>query len=142
MSDPINDATAYDVRIVETEIAPGETYWKVIRVHHLTPQENNGKHHIFVDVIDEAGNRIYNSRVRIAWAGDSDIIIVDKPLDEPGANYPMWKWQICSAEVVGAPSDRVENLSSGSPRRTAGQHPFPPFLRDRLPARGGGSARL
>ena len=37
--EPINDAAEkYGISIVEAGVAEGETYWKVIGVHHLLPR--------------------------------------------------------------------------------------------------------
>ncbi|RME81637.1 MAG: carboxypeptidase regulatory-like domain-containing protein [Caldilineae bacterium] len=124
MPEPINDAEAYGVRIVEADVAPGTTYWRVTRVHHLTPEENGGRHHIFLDALDEAGERVYRTRILITWDGGSELVVIDKPLNEPGANFPMWKWQICNAEVQGAPSDRVENLHTAHPDEAPGNTLF------------------
>jgi hypothetical protein len=61
-----NDAAAeYGVLIKEAEVADGELYWRVIGVHHLRPDENQGNHTILMEALDEAGNRI---RERKAFA--------------------------------------------------------------------------
>ncbi|NOZ49845.1 MAG: hypothetical protein GXP37_07315 [Chloroflexi bacterium] len=124
MPDPINDATAYDVRIVAAEVTHGATYWKVIRVHHLTPEENQGRHHIFIDALDEEGLRLYGAKVLIEWDGGSETVVIDKPATEPGANLPMWKWQVCAAAMLDMPSDRVENLRTDHPDEGSGNTLF------------------
>ncbi len=124
MPDPLNDATAYGVRIVETSVSPGASYWKVIRVHHLTPEENQGRHHIFIDAVDEEGLRLYGAKALISWDGGSETIVIEKPANEPGANLPMWKWQICSAAMLDLPSERVENLRTDHPDEGSGNTLF------------------
>ena len=52
--DVINDAQAYGVAIVPATVAPGAWYWQAVRVHHLTPEENGGNHHIYLDILDPA----------------------------------------------------------------------------------------
>jgi hypothetical protein len=91
-----------------------------VRVHHLTPDENQGRHHIFLDALDEAGNRSFGARARVAWSGGEQTITVEKPIGEPGVNFPMWKWQICAVEMLDLPSDRVENLHTGHPDEPPG----------------------
>lgn len=118
--DPINNAGAYGVVVVPVEVAAGAPYWRVIRVHHLTPDENQGRHHIFLDALDEAGQRVMGAQARVTWPGGEQTITVDKPQGEPGANFPMWKWQICAIEMLGLPSDRVENLHTGHPDEPPG----------------------
>ncbi len=124
MTDVINDAEAYGVEIIPAAVEPGQVYWKVIRVHHLTPEENNGRHHIFIDAVDEEENRLYGSLFTISWDGGSDTVIIEKEPPEPGANFPMWKWQVCSVEGMGAPSDRVINLHTAHPDEGPGNTLF------------------
>jgi len=124
MTELINDAVAYGVRVVEVEVEPGVEYWKITRVHHLTPEENYGRHHLFLDTLDEAGNRLFGSRALVSWDGGSEKIVIDKPLGEPGANFPMWKWQICSLTMLDLPSDKVENLRTDHPDEASGNTLF------------------
>ncbi|MEZ4766874.1 MAG: carboxypeptidase-like regulatory domain-containing protein [Caldilineales bacterium] len=119
-AEPINDATAYGVEIVPVDVPVGTTYWRAIRVHHLTPAENHGNHHIFLDALDEAGNRIMGAKARVTWPAGEQTITVDKPPSEPGANFPMWKWQICAVEMLDLPSDQVVNMHTGHPDEPPG----------------------
>lgn len=121
---PVNDAEAYGVRIREVDVQPGTTYWKVIRVHHLTPEENGGNHHIYMDVLDEGGQRIYGAEIRVTWDGGSKVVRIDKPPNEPGTNFPMWQWQICAVEALGLPSDRVTGLTAAHPDEAPGNTLF------------------
>ena len=124
MTDLINDAVEYGVRVVEADVDPGVEYWKVIHVHHLSPEENHGRHHVFLDAIDEMGNRLFGSRGLIRWDGGSESIVIDKPLGEPGTNFPLWKWQICSIEMLDFLSDRVEDLRTDHPDEASGNALF------------------
>ena len=47
-ADPLNDAASLGVRVIPADVAPGQTYWQIIGVHHLTPEENKGKHNLFL----------------------------------------------------------------------------------------------
>ena len=119
-ADPINDATAYGVEVVPADVPAGATYWQAVRVHHLTPAENHGNHHIFLDALDEGGNRINGAKARITWPGGEQTITVDKPLNEPGANFPLWKWQVAAAQMLDLPSDQVVNMHTGHPDEPPG----------------------
>lgn len=119
-NDPVNDAGAYGVLVVPVDVAEGTTYWRAIRVHHLTRDENHGNHHIYLDALDEAGSRSFGAQARVTWPGGEQTLTVEKPLGEPGTNFPMWKWQICAVEMLGLPSDRVENLHTGHPDEPPG----------------------
>jgi hypothetical protein len=144
---PINDsAQQYGVRIVEADVAEGETYWKVIGIHHLLPRENFSKHNVYVEALDESGQRIRNP---IAWAGwtwegrrsneRADPLPLDKPDFEAAGNIAMHFGQIVSVWIKGLgrdasdKSDRVENihtahpdepLPDGSLLNTLGHHSF------------------
>lgn len=54
---------------------------------------------------------------------------MDKPLNEPGTNFPMWRWQVCAVEALGLsgeelPSDRVTGLHTGHPDEAPGNTLF------------------
>jgi hypothetical protein len=133
----VNDAVAYGVAIEPATVAPGAWYWQAVRVHHLTPEENGGRHHIFLDVFDPTlgtetnplGGRVFNARLKVTWQGGEQIVTIDKPLNEPGTNFPMWKWQVCAVQALGLPgqelpSDRVTGLHTGHPDEAPGNTLF------------------
>jgi hypothetical protein len=135
--DVVNDAQGYGVAIVPAVVAPGAWYWQAVRVHHLTPEENNGSHHIFLDILDPAtapnpgslGGRVVDARARITWDGGEQIVTIDKPLSEPGSNFPMWKWQVCDVLALGLPgeelaADRVTGMHTGHPDEATGNTLF------------------
>ena len=91
-----------------TDIAPnglkdGEWYIAVIGLFHLTGQQNGNNHHLFIDLIDLDGNRIYNHTPALhlfyEWEGMRDAeqprpVQIDKPGTEPGANISMHWGQV------------------------------------------------
>ena len=132
-----NDAQGYGVAIVPAAVLPGAWYWQAVRVHHLTPEENSGNHHIYLDILDPAtapdpgtmGGRVFGARARITWEGGEQIVTIDKPLNEPGTNLPMWKYQVCDAIALGLPgeelvSDRVTGMHTGHPDEAVGNTLF------------------
>ena len=134
---PINDAAAYGVTVEPATVAPGGWYWQAARVHHLTPEENGGNHHLFMDVRDPAlgapddpyGGRLFGARLKVSWDGGEQFVTIDKPLSEPGANFPMWKWQVCAVKTLGLsgqelPSDRVAGMHTGHPDEAPGNTLF------------------
>jgi hypothetical protein len=113
-----NDPFAkFGVRLVEADVVPGETYWKVIGIHHLLPVENRGDGHVYLEALDEAGVRIQNPMV---WANNQDNTIqepvkLEKPAAEPAGNIPMFKAKhvvrIRGLSInANDKSDSVENL--------------------------------
>ena len=84
-----NDALAYGVTVT----SPQSSKWRVLGIHHLTGDENNGNHNIYFDVLDKDGQRINGARIKWGWEGmrpneHPNDVIVDKPPNEPGANLP------------------------------------------------------
>lgn len=78
----MNAATQYGVQIVRANET--EYVWRCTSVRHLTPSENRGKHSVYVDVLDEHGNRDRNPSLRIGWLdhdGDTtpSFTVLDKP---------------------------------------------------------------
>jgi len=137
LREPINDAVAYGVTIQPAIPAPGSWYWQAVRVHHLTPEENGGNHHLYLDLYDPSqggdgssyGKRVYGGRLRVTWDGGEQIVTIDKPANEPGTNLPMWRWQVCALEALGLPgeelpSDRVTGLHTGHPDEAPGNTLF------------------
>ena len=73
--------------------------------------------------------RSTEARARITWDGGEQIVTIDKPLNEPGANCPMWKWQVCDVDALGLPaeelpSDRVTGMHTGHPDEAPGNTLF------------------
>jgi hypothetical protein len=112
----------YKVRLVGAQVTEGETYWKVIGVHHLLPDENRGNHHVYLEALDENGQRIRP----IAWADftwegrrpdeQAGPVQLDKPDAEPAGNIALHDGQKDAVWMRGLnrdgadKSDRVENL--------------------------------
>lgn len=122
LANPRNRATKYEVKVSRAQAAPGQPVWRVRGVWHLLPAENQGKHNIYVEVVDEQGNRINLARILVFnEAGARGFAETDKPANEPGTNTQMGSnetvkirvggvrvgWELKDTEI---PSDTVENL--------------------------------
>ena len=44
--------------------------WRLIKARWMNEKESGGKHHIYVDVLDEHGDRIIGQAVTVFWADD------------------------------------------------------------------------
>jgi len=113
--------TQYGVQVASASAATGTTTWKVIGVHHLSPDENRSRHHAFIEVLDENGQRIKDSNLRVgwSWAGRNSAEaappkLLDKADSEPAGDVPIQKGMELEVwiEGDGAPSDRVHKLST------------------------------
>lgn len=109
------NAEPYGVTVETATVAPGTAYWRLTRVHHLSSEENKGRHHIYIDAIKADGSRAFNTQAHITWEGGEHTTTLDKPLNEPAANFPMFKWQKCTVAMVGMPSDKAHGISSSHP---------------------------
>lgn len=118
-----NDAEAYGVRIQRAPAAA----MRCIGVHHLTGPENRGNHHIYLDVLDEDGERLKGAVILYTWQGhpsDPLKVTCDKPDHEPAANIPLYPGQIVTlwvdtGDVIGA-SDQVSGIHTAHPDEDAG----------------------
>lgn len=120
---PDNDPLArYGVRVIRANVAPGETYWKAVGVHHLRPIENRGRNNLFLDVLDANGQRINEP---VVW-GTHEVgsihepVKLDKPAHEPIGNVPLFNGRH-SIAVRGFgihandKSDRVVDIHTNHP---------------------------
>jgi murein DD-endopeptidase MepM/ murein hydrolase activator NlpD len=115
----LGNAAHYGVQWEQANAAPGTLCWRVIGVHHLTPDENRGNHVVYVDVVDEAGHPLRSAdlQVKWGWAGQrpdepAPPKPLDKPSSEPATNVEMYSGQQLWIELTGEglPSDTVRNL--------------------------------
>lgn len=121
---PVNTAETYQVQITPADVAEGASYWRVASVRHLPPDENRGRHNVFVDAQDENQQRCRDAALRIGWtwAGrrpdeTADPKPLDKPDNEPAGNVDIFSGQQIEVwiEGDGLPSDHVANLHAAHP---------------------------
>ena len=133
---PVNDAVSYGVGVHPVNVPAGATYWKVVGIHHLTPTENRSRHNIYVDVLDEQGQRLRDVLVGWNWEGNNEAPPeakrLDKPEDEPGCDIPISEGTF-KLWLTGAPSEEVfgihyrhadEPAPDGELLNTFGHHTF------------------
>lgn len=129
-----NDATRYGAYILSAPHAPA---WRCIGIHHLTPDENAGKHNVFIDVLDAAGTRLHAPTAPLVgwtWEGrreneNAPPITLDKPDAEPGCNVAIdynqtiavWVEPPHQSDVVNGMHTRHPDESTGN---TLGHHSF------------------
>lgn len=108
---PVNEAVQYGVNVVR---AGTPSAWRCIGVYRLAPDENTGKHNVFVDVLDDNGNRTRIPSVNWTWYMDAptQVARLDKPDDEPAADFPINKQDTITLCIDGdgLPSDSVGGI--------------------------------
>lgn len=128
---PDDNAGHYDVRIEDVMMDPGESYWRAVRVRHLSDEENQGRHNILVDALDPRGERLPGVRVCVRSVGEEEVIAVG--VEGAGASYTMSGDRTYSVEIMGdgeeaGRSERVYNLHADHPDESPGntrfQHSF------------------
>lgn len=98
------------------ERTPGAD-WIVDSVRHLTGEENQGKHHVYVDAKGNDGSDLRNTGLNIfyGWTGmradeATPLVPIDKPGGEFGCNVPIFSNTDMYVGMHGAPSEIVRGL--------------------------------
>jgi CRP-like cAMP-binding protein len=107
------------VRVEDSGAAPGQQYWRLIDARWADEQESGGKHHIYVEVLDENGNRIVGHPVTVWW-GDGSYTsgVEDKAPPDYGFNYMMYAaGNSYNIKVEGLPSEIVYGAGMGDIER-------------------------
>ncbi len=94
---------------------PGQQYWRLIEARWEDEQQAGGKHHIYVDVLDESGNRLVGQPVTVWWGdGNYTAALEDKPAPDLGFNYMMYaSGYAYNVKVEGLPSDIARGAGMG-----------------------------
>lgn len=112
LAQPANDAANYGVSIMRTKAA---NCWRCIGAYHLTPSQNRGRHNVFIECLDENGNRVKDAV--ISWTESMDRPTQtkrpDKPDNEPATDIPLNAQDTVTVTVsdgIARDSDSVGNL--------------------------------
>lgn len=115
-------------------VAGTDNRFEAALIHHLTADENQGRHHVYVDLVDGAGRLLRSlplSDIRIGWTWEgrrpdeqAPPVALDKSLDEPAGNVPIYKGMKISiwleqggqrvSDVVSGLHGLVEDVGSGN----------------------------
>ncbi|MBI3914529.1 MAG: hypothetical protein HY327_10160 [Chloroflexi bacterium] len=107
------------IQLIPASVSPGELYWRLTKAEFWDEKERQGKHHIFVNVLDERGVRIIGQKVIVEWPDEKLVLVTeDKPAPEYSANYPLdinhyppWgTLGTFTASVDGLQSDKVAGM--------------------------------
>ncbi len=111
---------ALGIKHVPVNASAGQAYWRLIRADFWDEKENQGKHHIYVNVLDESGARVIGQAILIEWDPGERVALVteNKPEPEFSANFPLEvnhypPWHTLGAfgvSVEGLPSDKITGM--------------------------------
>jgi CRP-like cAMP-binding protein len=112
---------ALNVGIVDANVQPGQSFWRLVKVYWQNKEESGNDHTIYINVLDEHGNRMVGQPVEIRWqSGNLIVHTEDKPMPEYGANFPMYgTLGSYSVNLGGLPSDTIQGLGMGTPEQPA-----------------------
>jgi hypothetical protein len=102
------------IRLVEADAAPGEKYWRLVRLEWWKAREG-GNTMIYISTLNENGQMMWGQEV-VVEHGPKEILYTDpKPPEPYGANYPMSGTLNSYQVYVGGdlPSERVTGLGLG-----------------------------
>lgn len=111
------ELVAWGATFIPALVSPGELYWKLIQA--TGPVNIGGNHHLYVDTLDEAGNRVVNVRVAFysqdeQWPVPSEA----KPGEPWSANLPLFAGGhaygvYVDEEDIGVDSDHLWGVGLG-----------------------------
>lgn len=65
--------------------------WRLMSARWLDEQASAGRHHIYIEILDAAGNRVTGVPVRITWDGGETTVTTEAKPGEPyAANFAMY----------------------------------------------------
>lgn len=114
--------TQRGAQLIPAEPRPGQGYWRLVEARWFDVNDAPfvGKHHIFVDTRDAAGNRRTGVRIQMTSLDQKEdygsVITEAKPGEPYAANFAMYivapAYRVAPAD--GAPADAVTGLGLGS----------------------------
>lgn len=113
-----NSTAGYGIEIERVNVSSKSSYWRATQVRHFSPEENKGKHHIYISY--SGGN---GTAKAVNCNGDTHTI-------ESGGNLPLWKDDLYEISMSDYPSDKVKGIHTrhadeGSERwNSYGHHSF------------------
>lgn len=103
------DPHAYWLGVERVECPPSGC-WRVLEVGYQDETQSGGRHHIDVlEPHDPALTVLISNGVQ-TWPEP-----LEKPLSEPAVQFGMWAGNVYSAQMEGAPSDRVTGMTMRGP---------------------------
>lgn len=113
------------VTLQEANVASGQQYWRLIDAHWADEAQSAGKHHIYVEALDENGNRVVGQPIMVTWPeGALSGVTENKTPPDYAYNFQMYAAGYAyTVSVDGMPSDRLSGAGLGSiEQRTYGIH--------------------
>jgi len=97
-------------------VSPGQGYWRLTQRIWFNTSESQGRHHIFIDTLNESGKRQTDVEVVIQWSdGATTVSTATKPGEAYAADFPMFARAPAynARPNDGAPADEVVGMGLG-----------------------------
>lgn len=102
------------VTLHPVRVQSGQTYWRLVRADYRDRAQAQGKHHIYVDVLNESGQRVTGARLVARWdGGEAAFMSEAKPGEEAATNFPMFATGYGYSVKMDGPSDEVRGMGLG-----------------------------
>lgn len=111
----VNQASRYGVDINSVLPQGAGRYWKVRQIRHLSPEENQGRHHIFVQAHFHPDSTSDEVLFLVEWEDGSQEYKLRRSRRESIGHVAMFTWQVCNVQMLGAPSEIVTGLTANHP---------------------------
>ncbi|MCX6045112.1 MAG: FHA domain-containing protein [Chloroflexi bacterium] len=108
---------ALGVEVEPAQRITGQPYWRLVAAQWQDEVTAQGRHNIYVEVVDENNHRLLGQTVMVQWpSGSTSGVTEAKPLPEYAFNFPMGAaGAVYSVRVEGFPSDIVHGVGMGTP---------------------------
>lgn len=93
------------LKVTEAEVAQGGKYWQLKKVQYWNDQKSGGTHHIYTKTPHDPSAKMVVSNGQQEWE-----VPLDKPSNEPSANFAMWGGNYYKVWMDGLPSDSIEGM--------------------------------
>lgn len=111
----VNLASHYGIGIDSMLPQDAGRYWKVRQVRHLAPEENQGRHHIFVQAHFHPDSTSDEVLFLVEWEDGNQEYKLRRSRRESIGHVAMFTWQVCNVQMLGAPSEIVTGLTANHP---------------------------
>jgi hypothetical protein len=120
--EPVEGTPEWDPRLTQRGAAyhavpePVEGgYYRLIRARWYNEVESQGRHHIFVEVLDENGKRKVGVPILVTWATGSATVVTEAKPGEPwAANVAMFALAPAYSAQPQGTADSVNGMGLGS----------------------------
>ena len=107
---------ALGIWVEAAQVDAGELYWHLIDVQWLDLETSGGRHHLFIEVVDENGQRVLEQPVTVSWPDGQTTANTHKIAPDPYAyEFPMGAaGNSYDVKLQGLPSDVLHGAGLGT----------------------------